>query len=188
MVLTLKETAGRMTELLQRLGRPEPVVEPAPKGLALGAWARELAPDWAAGLGLVEVEGEILRPVRADAEGLGRALAHLVRNAIEASPAGRQVRIVLEAEERCARIHVIDGGCGMSEAFIRNELFRPFSSTKVNGFGLGAHEARLLVQAMEGSLDVESAEGEGTCFTIRLPFADRLAPEPQFAEPARKTG
>lgn len=188
MVLTLHETAGRMTELLQRLGRPDSTVDTDATSLMLGPWVRELAPGWAAGLGLVEVEGDVLQPARADAEGLARALAHLVRNAIEASPAGRQVRIVLEAQESAARIHVIDGGSGMSPAFVRDELFRPFSSTKPNGFGLGAHEARLLVQAMGGSLEVESAEGQGTCFTIRLPFADRLAPIPHFAQPARKTG
>jgi putative PEP-CTERM system histidine kinase len=173
MVLTLQDTASRMTELLQRLGRPGSAADVAPQGLMLGPWVRELAPGWAAGIGLVEVEGELVHPVRADADGLARALAHLVRNAIEASPAGRQVRLVLESDDRGARIHVIDGGCGMSEAFVHDDLFRPFSSTKVNGFGLGAHEARLLVQGMGGSLEVESMEGAGTCFTIRLPFADR---------------
>jgi len=188
MVLTLQETAGRMTELLQRLGRPGSPAESDARGLMLGAWLRDLAPGWAAELGQVEVEGDVLRPVRADGDGLGRAMSHLVRNALEASPAERQVRIALEAEVRGVRIHVIDGGCGMSEAFVRNELFRPFASTKTNGFGLGAHEARLLVQGMGGSLEVESAEGAGTCFTIRLPFADRIAPEPNLADPARKTG
>ena len=187
MVLTLKETAGRMTELLQRLGRPGSGSDVEAKGLLLGPWARDLAPSWAAGLGLLTVDGEVMRPVRADAEGLGRALGHLVRNAIEASPAGRLVQVRLSENALGASIRIIDRGCGMSEDFVRDQLFRPFSSSKTNGFGLGAHEARLLVQAMGGSLDVESIEGEGTTFTIRLPFADmRRADAP--TEPTRKMG
>jgi signal transduction histidine kinase len=66
---------------------------------------------------------------------------------------------------------VTDQGCGMSAEFIRDELFRPFSSTKAGGFGLGVHEVRLLVTAMGGTLAVESTPGKGTCFTICLPFA-----------------
>jgi signal transduction histidine kinase len=155
--------------------------------LLLGPWVRDLAPGWVAGLGLLEVEGEVTRPVRADADGLGRALGHLVRNAIEASPAGRLVWVRLDETAFGGTIRVVDQGSGMSADFLRNQLFRPFSSTKSNGFGLGAHEARLLVQAMGGSLDVESIEGVGTTFTIRLPFADmRGADAP--AEPTRKTG
>jgi putative PEP-CTERM system histidine kinase len=190
MVLTLKETATRMTELLQRLGQPGSMAGAEPKGLALGAMVRTLAPRWAAGLGLVEVEGDVARLVRADADGLSRALAHLVRNAIEASPAGSPVSIRLEEMDDEANIHVIDQGRGMTDDFIRNQLFRPFSSTKTNGFGLGAHEARLLVQGMGGSLAVESVAGAFTHFTIKLPFADtvpgigRNAP----AEQTRKTG
>ncbi len=187
MVLTLKETASRMTELLQRLGRPEATDGARASGLVLGPWARELAPSWAAGIGILAVEGDVNRPVRADAEGLARALGHLVRNAIEASPAGRKVQIRLSETALGASIRVIDGGCGMSEDFIRHQLFRPFNSTKSNGFGLGAHEAQLLVQAMGGGLDVESIEGAGTTFTIRLSFADmRGAVAP--ADLTRKTG
>ncbi len=190
MVLTLQETATRMTELLQRLGRPGSMAGAEPKGLALGAMVRSLAPRWAAGLGRVEVEGEVTRLVRADADGLARAMAHLVRNAIEASPVDQPVMIRLAQDDNEASIHVVDRGRGMSADFLRNQLFHPFSSTKANGFGLGAHEARLLVQAMGGSLDVESVEDQFTHFTIKLPFADRLtnAGETDPREPTRKTG
>jgi signal transduction histidine kinase len=71
-------------------------------------------------------------------------------------------------------IEVADSGTGMSASFVRDRLFRPFVSTKHGGFGIGAFEARQVVQAMGGSLDVVSREGEGTRFTITLPTA--LAP------------
>ena len=68
-------------------------------------------------------------------------------------------------------IEVIDSGEGMSPEFVRSRLFKPFVSTKPGGFGIGAYEARELVRAMRGRLDVESREGLGSRFTIRLPLA-----------------
>jgi signal transduction histidine kinase len=59
----------------------------------------------------------------------------------------------------------------MSAEFIRTRLFQPFASTKDAGFGIGAFEARSLVAAIGGRLEVESREGEGTRFTIYLPAA-----------------
>ena len=69
-------------------------------------------------------------------------------------------------------IEVIDRGHGMSAAFVRDRLFQPFVSTKESGFGIGAYEARALILAMGGRLDVESGEGEGTRFTLYLPAAE----------------
>jgi signal transduction histidine kinase len=69
-------------------------------------------------------------------------------------------------------IEVIDSGSGMSAEFVRTGLFKPFVSTKSGGFGIGAYEARELVRAMGGQLDVESREGLGSRFTIRLPLAE----------------
>ena len=54
---------------------------------------------------------------------------------------------------------------------MRAGLFKPFVSTKPGGFGIGAYEARELVRAMHGRLDVESREGLGSRFTMRLPLA-----------------
>ncbi len=57
----------------------------------------------------------------------------------------------------------------MSPQFVRNELFKPFVSTKDGGFGIGAHEARVTIRGMGGRLDVESREGFGSRFSISLP-------------------
>ncbi len=101
---------------------------------------------------------------------LETAIGHLVQNAIEASAPG--VPVTLAVDER--EIAVIDRGAGMSAGFVRDALFKPFVSAKPNGFGLGAYEARALVAAIGGRLDVESREGEGTCFRIVLPAPDIL--------------
>jgi signal transduction histidine kinase len=70
----------------------------------------------------------------------------------------------------------------MSADFVRNRLFKPFVSTKSGGFGIGAFEARELVRAMRGRLDVESREGLGSRFTVRLPLAAATDIYPNYAE------
>ena len=60
----------------------------------------------------------------------------------------------------------------MSAGFVRDQLFKPFVSSKPTGFGIGACEALQLVREMRGTLEVNSHEGEGTRFRIRLPIAD----------------
>ena len=72
-------------------------------------------------------------------------------------------------------IAVIDQGQGMDSDFVRHRLFQPFASTKDSGFGIGAFEARSLVQAMGGSIEVDSRPGRGTTFTITIPAADQSA-------------
>jgi signal transduction histidine kinase len=54
-------------------------------------------------------------------------------------------------------------------------LFRPFVSSKPDGFGIGACEARQLIRAMGGELQVDSREGEGSTFRILLPAGPVMA-------------
>ena len=110
-------------------------------------------------------------PIMADREGLEQAIVHLVQNAIDASGSGPPIRVeALNDGMRCS-LSIADAGAGMSAKFVRNELFRPFVSTKPGGFGIGAHEARATVRAMGGRLAVDSREGLGTRFTIDFPIA-----------------
>jgi putative PEP-CTERM system histidine kinase len=107
----------------------------------------------------------------ANPAGLEQALSHLVQNAIDASPGDAPIEVKLGASASEARIEVRDRGTGMSADFIRSRLFQPFASTKDGGFGVGAFEARALIAAMGGRIEVRSREGQGTCFTIFLPLA-----------------
>ena len=59
----------------------------------------------------------------------------------------------------------------MSADFVCTRLFKPFNSSKPGGFGIGAFEARELVRAMGGRLEVDSREGLGTRFRLRLPLS-----------------
>ncbi|WP_439546301.1 XrtA/PEP-CTERM system histidine kinase PrsK [Sandarakinorhabdus sp.] len=109
--------------------------------------------------------------VRGDGGRLEQMFAHLLQNAMDASPAGAPIRIDLAVAGSDVVVTLADRGHGMSARFIRQELFQPFHSTKAGGFGIGAYEAREIARAHGGRLDVASREGEGTSFTITLPLA-----------------
>jgi signal transduction histidine kinase len=170
MIATLQSSVKKMNELLARLspGRTAEAEPPRPVLLSDVAeavcWVKKRVHPVS-----VTVEAPVL--ALADAPGLEQALSHLVQNAIDASAAGSPVELVLRADSQQALIEVRDRGLGMSADFIRSRLFQPFASTKDGGFGVGAFEARALVAAMGGRLEVRSREGEGTCFTVFLPLA-----------------
>jgi signal transduction histidine kinase len=120
---------------------------------------------------------------------LEQVLSHLVQNALDATDNG--LGVVLNTRvDGAGVIEVIDSGCGMSADFVRNRLFTPFVSTKSGGFGIGAFEARELVKAMRGKLEVESREGLGSRFSVRLPLAPSEPGylhflQPDFSDPMK---
>ncbi len=101
---------------------------------------------------------------------LERVIGHLIQNAIEATPADGEVRVRLLREQDSAIIEITDTGCGMSEQFLRNRLFKPFESTKATGMGIGTYETRQYVRELGGRIDVDSREARGTVFRVVLPL------------------
>jgi len=99
-----------------------------------------------------------------------RVLGHLVQNAIDATRQSGAVRVSVGAEGRSAVIEVADSGCGMSEAFVRERLFRPFQTTKGDGMGIGAFEAAQYTRDMGGRIEVDSRPGAGTRFRLTFPL------------------
>lgn len=87
------------------------------------------------------------------------------------------MRTIEKSEEYMTCEFVIkDTGIGMSEEFIKNELFTPFvqadnsARSKYTGTGLGMSIVKQLVEKMGGTIAVESKLEEGSCFTVVLPF------------------
>lgn len=98
-------------------------------------------------------------------------LGHLVQNAQEATAQNGFVKLELTKTEHQAIIKIVDNGIGMDKKFIAERLFKPFDTTKGNaGMGIGVYEARDYILKHSGQIDVESAPGLGTCFTIALPL------------------
>ena len=75
---------------------------------------------------------------------LERVIGHLIQNAIEATPAAGSVAVRLLRQNSSAVIEIADTGCGMSEQFVRERLFKPFESTKAAGMGIGTYETRAI--------------------------------------------
>jgi putative PEP-CTERM system histidine kinase len=169
MLVTLTKSAEKLNALLARLGRYGAGGHAALKPVDLAALARRVA-DRFAGLHPVELTRAEPCRVLADPDGLEQALVHLVQNAVDASEPAMPVYLDVSADGLQGRVQVIDSGHGMTPRFVREGLFKPFVSSKDGGFGIGALEARELVRAMGGRLDVESREGLGTRFAIYLPL------------------
>lgn len=169
MLVTLRNSADKLNALLARLGRYGAGGGAARERVGLRELAARAKARLADDASLIVIDsGDVA--VLADAEALEQALVHLVQNAIEASEGHGPVYLDVTSDGVRGRIDVIDSGEGMSADFIRDGLFRPFVSSKPSGFGIGAFEARELVRAMGGRLDVDSREGIGTRFSISLPL------------------
>ncbi|MFW2852284.1 XrtA/PEP-CTERM system histidine kinase PrsK [Sphingomonas sp. TX0543] len=169
MVETLRDSSQRMNTLLARLSQHHGGRGEALRPVALRALAERIAAARRA-QHPIAVTGLASATAIADPAGLETLLGHLVQNAIEASAATTPValNILAATDGSGVSVEVIDRGCGMSPAFIRDRLFKPFVSSKEGGFGLGAFEARQLAEAMGGNVSVESRPGEGTCFRVTL--------------------
>ena len=96
---------------------------------------------------------------------------HLLQNAQDATPETGMVGMSLRRAGNKAVIDVTDTGCGMSEDFLQNHLFKPFDTTKGKaGMGIGVYESLHVVTTIGGKLTVSSREGEGSRFSIVLPL------------------
>jgi putative PEP-CTERM system histidine kinase len=185
MLVTLRNSADKLNTLLARLSRyggsPIDKLEHVPANAVAQAVMERFR------AGHTVVLGNCLEAsVIANREALEQVLVHLIQNAIDASAPNRPVLLNLAIDGVHARFDVIDSGSGMSPEFVRTKLFKPFVSSKPAGFGIGAFEARELVIAMRGRLEVESREGLGSRFTIRLPLASASALFDKTDDPAEK--
>jgi putative PEP-CTERM system histidine kinase len=183
MIATLKDSVGKMNDLLARLAPKEHGRAEAPRPIDLRQMAKIVSAQKQSAH-RVEISAGAETLAMADPVRLETALVHLVQNAIDASTDDAPVWIAVGHTGEEAWIAVEDSGSGMDADFIREHLYRPFSSSKPGGFGIGAFEARALIAEMGGRIDVDSRAGEGTRFTITLPAA---AVDAAPTQPERKT-
>jgi putative PEP-CTERM system histidine kinase len=171
MLMTVDNALERMRQLMLQLREGA-----APAGAAVGVDLARIAHTLEAS---VRRRGralalELLQPVatRGHEERLERVIGHLVNNALDATTQEQKVWLRVDRHGSHARVEVGDQGHGMSEAFIRDRLFKPFQTTKNTGMGIGAYESFQYVQELGGKVDVRSREGEGTVVTLLLPLIE----------------
>jgi signal transduction histidine kinase len=179
LVRTLNDTTEKMDGMVRRFReRKELVVVKIRLDLnevvrsALGNLRRD-----ASGIHISEQYAK-LPLVWADALLLENAVFNLVENARDAMPRGGHLAVRTRLIEqgangpRLVAIEIADTGTGMSEEFIRRDLFAPFVTTKPRGLGLGLYTCQQIMQMHDGEVKVRSQLGRGTVFSIYLPITD----------------
>ncbi len=149
--------------------------EGVPRAIDLNAHVREtlslLARVIPAGIGISKSLGVGLPPVEFDPGQLNQVLMNLLINARDAMPKGGRLTVETRtAASGHVELLVTDTGVGMSQE-VQARIFEPFFTTKgpERGTGLGLSTVYAIVEQAQGELLVQSAPGEGSTFTVRLP-------------------
>jgi PAS domain S-box-containing protein len=108
--------------------------------------------------------------VDADAASLEQIVLNLALNGRDAMPEGGDLTVRCERRNDAVLLAVADGGMGMDDA-VRTRLFEPFFTTKQTGTGLGLATVYAAVDALNGTIDVDTAPGEGSTFAVWLPLS-----------------
>jgi len=158
-------TRTRRTRAFERVDLAEvarEVIELTRPRWALEAQARGVAYEFS-------VDGAA-PPVAGRPEELREVLANLLTNAVDAMPAGGVCRIRLDVRDEWALMAISDTGIGMPED-MRRRVFEPFFTSKgPRGTGLGLAVSWGIVTRHGGTIEVDSAPGQGTTFRLRLPI------------------
>jgi two-component system NtrC family sensor kinase len=123
--------------------------------------------------------------VLADSNQLQQVFLNLIANAVDAMPSGGELHMVTMVEavkesepdragtdaERCVAVSIRDTGQGISDEYLM-KIFDPFFTTKEvgRGTGIGLAVCSQIIHAHGGSIAVQSQQGAGSTFTIRLPI------------------
>ena len=125
----------------------------------------------------VELILESIREVTADVDKvkLNLAVTNLVENAIKYNVDSGWVRVTLDADHKYFYVKVADSGIGIPEDSVDHIFERFFRvdkarSREVGGTGLGLSITKNVIQMHHGVIDVESTQGEGTTFSMRIPL------------------
>jgi signal transduction histidine kinase len=97
------------------------------------------------------------------------AIAHLVRNALEATAAQGEIHVTTGVDMSHAILVIQDTGRGMPPEVL-TKIFEPYFTTKVGGTGLGMVFVRQILDEHRGTITLDSEVGQGTTVTIRLPL------------------
>ncbi|WP_426955482.1 XrtA/PEP-CTERM system histidine kinase PrsK [Muricoccus radiodurans] len=191
MLLTAGAAVTRMRSLIARLpaeeegdapaaapaSAPSPaVIDPRPVLRALAA--RRSHP-------VQVIEDDRVSAVAISGDAFDSAVTHLLDNAVEASGPDEPVTLRLWKKDGRPMLDIADRGIGMTDRFVREMLFRPLSTTKKGGNGIGAWQARELLRAAGGDLTVISRPGVGTTMRITLPPTTAADPAPAASAAAQ---
>ncbi len=167
---TLTRTVERMQKLVGRLSTRQAAGELEFESVPLDELVRDTAGSMSMGPALhLVLSVDSVPSVRGDGDALQRVIHNLITNAVEATDGEGTITIRVCRQDGMVACAVTDTGCGMSEEFVRTSLFVPFQTTKKGGWGVGLYQAREIVTAHAGRIEVSSQEGRGTTVTLLFP-------------------
>jgi len=189
MLETVEHVVTRMNGLMLQLRTGTKPVE-RPRAVDLATIVRRVCKAKSEGGHAVELDaaGEVAALGHEDR--LEHVIGHLVQNALDATRAGEPVRVMLSRDAEGAVLEVVDQGVGMTEAYVRERLGKPFESTKSSGMGIGVYESSQYVASLGGRLSIDSAPGRGTRVRVVLPLQYNAGPagEPEGRSAAASVG
>ncbi len=178
----IRASGERMREIVEELLAVNEMraegVKVSPHTVDVGALVRDIAHQTVDSprhrLTLSVSEG--MPPASVDPRAIGHALRNLLSNAVKYSPDGGEVNVDVDREGDVLVIRVTDQGVGIPDkeitrlmgAFTQQDMS---TTRQFGGVGLGLFVANMLVKAHGGEICIDSSEGEGSTFEIRLPFA-----------------
>jgi signal transduction histidine kinase len=105
-----------------------------------------------------------------DADLLKQATLNVIQNGAQAMPEGGRLEVVLEESRKTALLRISDEGPGIPDD-IRSKIFDLYFTTKTGGSGIGLAMTYRILQLHHGSVEVQSKQGRGTEFLLRIPLS-----------------
>jgi len=167
---TIDSATESLDKVLSQL-RNKQVAESSKKRVSINQLMAQVAQQRNVVSPQVTLEVSVAIEIVIEQETFYSVLNHLVQNAQEATTDDGWVKIRAELIANNLHIAVLDNGCGMSDDFIKNRLFKPFDTTKGNaGMGIGVYEAKQFIESAGGTMQVTSFEDEGSIFHLTIPI------------------
>lgn len=172
-IKTIDSTVLRMKGLIERLSAAP--TEPELKKEMVSA--RGLMDRAAGSTGLANSKGIAYSNgidegllIHVDPDAMEMVFLNIIKNSQEALRGNGEIKVYATGPDEWIDLAISDNGPGMPHGFIENSLFHPFKSSKKGGFGIGLYQCKAVVEAHGGKISVESVEGKGTTFIVRLPL------------------
>jgi two-component system, OmpR family, sensor kinase len=177
----IRSAVLRMTQLIENLLNSSRLIDggvglyinPAPLDLKLLLQEvcqlhREMVP----GLQIVERFAAASVPMVGDAKLLFQAFSNILSNAVKYSPGGGPIEVAMHSSAHEVVVAISDNGIGIPAADLEHLFERYHRGSNVSGIvgtGVGLYLVKTVIDLHRGAVDVQSREGEGSCFTVRLP-------------------
>jgi len=126
---------------------------------------------------LVKQLDDYLPEVFVDARQIQQGLLNVIRNGLQAMPEGGELTVATASEEDGVVVSITDHGEGIPPD-VRDNIFTPFYTTKVQGTGLGLAVTRKIMDDHHGTIEAQSEEGVGTTFILKVPYTQPVEGTP----------